>query len=241
MPLSEDLIRELQGRPILPDDVSAAQFGTYVTLDGFDEEGFPNYALTGPPDPQVLSFHGDPTGSLIAKKGTLAVDVDTPALYQNTDGQDAWTDLSGSSGSFTPGFDTFVDTSGVTYPGSQYAMEWIAVFGDGLIVPDVDGSSNFVGRVTAAGFYTVSANALQWASPFSDQQFNFVMQVYRSGSPINLSSPVTGYSFAANGFGAASPVSVVAMPLQVGDFIYALVEASGTDNYGLSANVGSLT
>jgi hypothetical protein len=52
--------------------------------------GLPPYGSDEPSGPQILVVAADPNGSVVAPKGTLALDLGAPTLWQNLDGGTAW-------------------------------------------------------------------------------------------------------------------------------------------------------
>lgn len=96
MPLPEDRIRTLERRPELPEGNPAA-LGAPVVYDGTDEDGDDVFILGSNPDQEIRVFSGDPNGVVFAPMGTLGVERDVPALWQNTDGVSAWSQVGGAA------------------------------------------------------------------------------------------------------------------------------------------------
>lgn len=86
-----------------------------VALDARFGFGIPAIGSDEPTGPQLLTSDGDPNGVITAPAGTLALDFDTPTLWQNTDGATAWTDLNPSE----PGLETLTRT--IYVDGAQTA------------------------------------------------------------------------------------------------------------------------
>lgn len=68
--------------------------GARLTVVG--EDPF-TYQFVQDLDPEIRSGHGSPNTVLTAPKGILYIDVDVPALYQNTDGLQAWGIIAGGA------------------------------------------------------------------------------------------------------------------------------------------------
>ncbi len=92
MPLSVDQIRALQTQVTIPPGNVAP---TYLTWLGPTDD---DVNWTSGPDDEILKGSGTPNALVFAPKGTLYEDYTTPGLYQNTDGQSAWSAVGGSSG-----------------------------------------------------------------------------------------------------------------------------------------------
>ncbi len=96
MPLSVDQIRALQTQVTIPPGNVAP---TYLTWLGPTDD---DVNWTSGPDDEVVKFHGDPNTVQFAAKGTLGVDLDAPALWQNTDGVSAWSQVGAGGASSFP-------------------------------------------------------------------------------------------------------------------------------------------
>lgn len=90
MPLHEDRIRTLEARVRIPEGEIPGAYLTRLVPSSVATNEDTEVGWTSPPDPQVKTWHGNPDGTLVAAKGDLCIDLDTPALYQNTDGQQTW-------------------------------------------------------------------------------------------------------------------------------------------------------
>ncbi len=124
MPLSVDQIRALQGRTTLPPGSVANTFLTWLGPTDDDVN------WTSGPDPQVLQGHGNPNSIPVsAPKGTLFINVDAPALWQNTTGLAVWTQVgAGGSSSFPITKDDstgtgLVDYGSPTFGAGQFAIK----------------------------------------------------------------------------------------------------------------------
>ncbi len=97
MPLSQDQVRALQaGKTSLPPGTVAP---TYLTWLGPTDD---DVNWTSGPDQQIMVGSGTPNAVVFAPKGTLYVDHTAPALYQNTDGVKAWSQVGAGGASSFP-------------------------------------------------------------------------------------------------------------------------------------------
>lgn len=115
MPLHEDRIRTLEARVRIPDGEIPGTYLTRLVPSSVASNEDAEVGWTSPPDQQVLNWHGSPDGTLVAAKGDLCIDLDTPGLYQNTDGQQAWS-ATGAITSITAGTGIDVDVSTPSAP-----------------------------------------------------------------------------------------------------------------------------
>lgn len=99
MPLDRDRITALERRAELPEGLPT-QYGTFVTFDGFDEEGDPQYALTSGPVKEILRSPSDPNGVMVARRDTLCVARDDHSVWINVDGETEWEEIGGGGASF---------------------------------------------------------------------------------------------------------------------------------------------
>jgi hypothetical protein len=78
--------------------------------------------------PQIFTVTGDPNGTVTAPQGSLAIQRDSAALWQNTDGSSTWTLAGGGSGGGTGsvvellGLDTVVNEAPVVAQGVSRAI-----------------------------------------------------------------------------------------------------------------------
>lgn len=186
MPLAEDRIRALEAHPVIPD---GEVIGTYLTRfratsefeAADDDEDESQLGWTSGPDKELIPWHGDPNTVLFAAKGDLAVDVDTPALWQNTDGQSAWTAVGGSSTNYwertandlhldptnTSGLETlsvnWTDSGGVDYSIDANTGDLVLECGKSGVSDstlDITATGTF-GQAIIEGQFTSSGNTSQ--------------------------------------------------------------------------------
>jgi hypothetical protein len=96
MPLDIDRIAALERRPELPEG-SPTLLGAKVSYGGTDDEGDHFFEFVRDEDSEIIKGNGDPNDEIAAPKGTLFVDKDAPALWQNTDGYSTWTNIAGGA------------------------------------------------------------------------------------------------------------------------------------------------
>lgn len=88
--------------------------------------------------PKILAGAGDPNGATTAPQGSLILQTDTAALWQNTTGTNVWAAVGGGAG------------------GSA-----IGLFGDGSDgAATFDGTSTVLGLVPSAGVYTLARDIM---------------------------------------------------------------------------------
>lgn len=75
---------------------SQATFSTQLDTAAVDAAPF-EFSWNGEAA-NVAVFAGDPNGNVTAEAGSLCLDTTTPAVWQNTDGADTWTQLASASG-----------------------------------------------------------------------------------------------------------------------------------------------
>lgn len=151
MPLSQDQIRALQTRVVLP---PGSVPGTRLTWLGPTDA---DVDWTSEPDQQIRDFTGDPNGVVFAPKGTLGVERNIPTLWINDDGQAAWSAVGG--GGFPITFDDGSNT--YTIDINSFALRLIAVedgaptrFAD-ILIDNGDVDINCKGT---NGFYVLNAD-----------------------------------------------------------------------------------
>lgn len=175
MPNSEDTIRELQKRPALPQGRVAGTRLTWVGPGPYD------YELVGDQDQQVREFNGDPNTLVFAPKGTLGIQREVPALWQNTDGVSAWSLVSAGTTTTTQ-HDYFLDPTGTSL-ATAGLLTWVIAASsypasDGLL----DLSTPTLPEVVTPGIYTVELFVDLPADDLANQQI--LATIARGGGPL---------------------------------------------------------
>lgn len=119
---------------------------------------------------QILKGVGDPNGVQFAPKGTLYVERDVPALWQNDDGLSSWTAV-GTAGLsvLTNSYYEFIDdgtTTGKLQTAGDVENKWDVVSG-GTNGSDVSLSSGKV-TIDTTGIYSIAATWLVKADTAAD-------------------------------------------------------------------------